>query len=230
MNITGEDPTAVDEARQQHRGADDGFLDVGVAAVLARRDGPHAFIFRGAIDAAEIRRQCLDRLGRQHRAARIIQRLLALQPLVELWLVREHTNGAHERIHRYRDSRHVLRARFDAIQLPVDDVGIGKHISQESESRHDRGGAEFIGRDVHHGYRDGVAALCPFNVDGSCQRMAAVQIDGRHILGRRIEVEVGIESIARLENEMLPRLYMGDWFDRVVNPVEAVWIIFAVLA
>ena len=41
----------------------------------------------------------------------------------------------------------------------MDDVRIGKHISQESESRHDCGGAEIIRRDVHHGHRYGVAAL-----------------------------------------------------------------------
>jgi hypothetical protein len=43
------------------------------------------------------------------------------------------------------------------------------------------------------------------------QRMAAVQVDGRQILRRRIELEVRIEPIARLEYELLPRLYTGDW-------------------
>ena len=90
--------------------------------------------------------------------------------------------------------------------------------------------AEIIGRDVHHRYRDGVAALCPFDVDRSCERMAEVEVDRRHIRGCRIEVEVGIEPIARLEHELLPRVYMGDRLDRIMNPVEAVRIVFAVLA
>ena len=33
--------------------------------------------------------------------------------------------------------------------------------------------------------------------------------------GRRIEVEIRIEPIARLKYEFLPRLYTGDWLDRV---------------
>jgi hypothetical protein len=40
VDITGEEPAAVDEAREQQRGANDGLLGVNVAAVLARRDGP----------------------------------------------------------------------------------------------------------------------------------------------------------------------------------------------
>ena len=58
--------------------------------------------------------------------------------------------------------------------------------------------------------------------------MTAVQVDGRDILARRIEVEVGVESIARLEYELLPRLHTGDGLDRVMNPIEAVRIVFAV--
>ena len=67
VDITGEEPTAVDVAREQQRSADDGLLHVGVATVLARRDGPHAFVLRRAIDPAEIRRQGVDRLRQQHR-------------------------------------------------------------------------------------------------------------------------------------------------------------------
>ena len=52
--------------------------------------------------------------------------------------------------------------------------------------------------------------------------MAAVQVDGRHILGRRIEVEVRIDPVVRLKHELLPGLYAGDWLDRVMIPVEAV--------
>src|SRR6185295_7314749 len=60
--------------------------------------------------------------------------------------------------------------------------------------------------------------------------MAEVQIDRRHVCCRRIEGKFRIEPITRLEYELLPRLYTGDWLDRIMNPVEAVWIIFAVLA
>ena len=82
-------------------------------------------------------------------------------------------------------SRNILRTRFKAVQLPMDYVRIRKHISQKSESWHDRSVSEIVGHDVNHGNRDGVAALCPLNVDRACQRMAEVQIDRRHVRCRR---------------------------------------------
>jgi hypothetical protein len=60
--------------------------------------------------------------------------------------------------------------------------------------------------------------------------MTIVQVDGCHIRGRRIEGEIRVEPIARLKYELPSRLYTGGWLDRVMYPVEAVWIIFAVLA
>jgi hypothetical protein len=129
VHVPGEESTAVDEAREQQRAADDGFLRVGVAAVLARRNGPHAFALGRSIDAADIRRERVERLGKEHRTACLTQLLLALQPLVEFWLAREHADRTHERIHRNRDSRHVLRTSFKAAQLPTNDVRIGKDIS-----------------------------------------------------------------------------------------------------
>ena len=45
--------------------------------------------------------------------------------------------------------------------------------------------------------------------------MAAVQVNGRHILGGGREVKVGIEPIARLEDEVLSGLYMSDWLHRI---------------
>ena len=59
--------------------------------------------------------------------------------------------------------------------------------------------------------------------------MTEVQVDGRHVRGRRSEGELGVEPIARLENELPARTDMSDWLDRVMNAVEAVWIVFAVL-
>ena len=130
MDIAGKEAAAVDEARQKNGCADNGLLGVNITAVLARRHGSHAFTFVGAVHAAEILWQGLDRLRRQHGPARISQFLLALQPLVELCLVGKHADRPHERIIRHRDAGHVLRGRFDAVQVPVHDVGIGKHIPQ----------------------------------------------------------------------------------------------------
>jgi hypothetical protein len=58
--------------------------------------------------------------------------------------------------------------------------------------------------------------------------MTEIQVDRRHVRRCRIEVEFRIQTIARLEYEFLTRLDTGDWLDRVMNPVEAIGIIFAV--
>ena len=60
--------------------------------------------------------------------------------------------------------------------------------------------------------------------------MHEVEVDGRHILGLRIEGEIRIERIARLDHEELPGIYVGDGLDCVMIPVEAVGIVLAVLA
>ena len=57
-----------------------------------------------------------------------------------------------------------------------------------------------------------------------------VEVDGRHVLRLRIKREVGIERITRLEHEQLPGIDACGRLDGVVITVEAMRIIFAMLA
>ena len=213
VDIAGEQSAAVDEAREQQGGADHRFLGVEIAAVLARRNRAHAFILRRAAGAAEVRRQRIDRLRRERRAARIGQRLFALEPLVDFRLAGQHADRTHERIHGNGDARQVLRARFEAVQLPVNDEGIAEHVAQEAEARHDGGVAEIIGRDVDDSDGDRVAAFRPIDEDRPGERMHQVEIYRRDVLRLGIEGQVGIERVARLEHEKLPGRDMGGGLD-----------------
>ena len=60
--------------------------------------------------------------------------------------------------------------------------------------------------------------------------MHKIEIHRRNVLRLGIEGQVGIERIARLEHEKLPRSDMGSGLDCVMVPIEAVRIVFAVLA
>ena len=53
MDIAREQAAAVDEAREEQRGADHRFLGVEVAAILAWRNRAHAFVLGCAVGAAE---------------------------------------------------------------------------------------------------------------------------------------------------------------------------------
>ena len=112
----------------------------------------------------------------------------------------------------------------------MNDVGITEHVSQEAESRHDRRVTEVVGCDVHHRDGERVAALCSFDVDRPRQRMDEVEVDRGHVLSLRVEGKIGIERVTRLEHEKLPGLHMGGRLDAVVITIEAVRIVFAVLA
>src|SRR5271169_3827473 len=60
--------------------------------------------------------------------------------------------------------------------------------------------------------------------------MHEVQVNGRYVLRLRIKSEIGIERIAGLEYEELAGIYVRGGLDCVVIPVEAMRIVFAVLA
>src|SRR5437588_2998300 len=230
MNVTREKPTAVDKARKQQRGADHRLLGVEIAAVLPWRNGANTLVLRRTIGTAKIRRQGINRLRGQRRAARVSERLLPFEPRLKLRLARQDADCAHERIHGNGDSRQILRTRFETRQVPVHDERIAEDITQEAKSWHDRSVTEIVGSDVHHGNGECVAPSRPFNVDGPGQRMHEVEIGGRHSLRRRIEGEVRIERIARFEYKKLLRIYTGGGLDCEMIPVEAVRIVLAVLA
>ena len=144
---------------------------------------------------------------------RIGQRLFALEPLVDFRLAGQHADRTHERIHGDRDTRQILRARFEAVQLPVNDEGIAEHVAQEAEARHDGGVAEIVGCDVDDGDGDCIAAFRSIDKDRSGERMHEIEIYRRNILRLGIEGQIGIERVTRLEHEKLPRSNMGGGLD-----------------
>ena len=89
MNVTREKPTAVDKARKQQRGADHRLLGVEIAAVLPWRNGANTLVLRRTIGTAKIRRQGINGLRGQRRAARVSERLLPFEPRLKLRLARQ---------------------------------------------------------------------------------------------------------------------------------------------
>jgi hypothetical protein len=75
-----------------------------------------------------------------------------------------------------------------------------------------------------------VAAFGAFDINRPGERMHQVEIDGRQILRLGIEGQIGIECVAGLQDEELPRIDVRGGLDGVVIAIEAVRIIFAVLA
>ena len=230
VHVAHEQAAAVDEAGQQQRGADLHLLHVHVAAVLARRDGAQALVLVAAVRPADIRRQGADRLRRQHDPAHLAERRFAVEPCLDLGVAGQHADRAHERRHRHAHARHLVRRRRLAVELPVDDVGLGEQIAQEAEARHDHRVAVLVGLDVDQRHREHVALLGALDEHRPGHRMHEVEVERGDVVGGRADGQVAVESIAGLEHDVVARLGARHGRDRRMIAIEAVRVVGAMRA
>ena len=175
-------------------------------------------------------RQRADRLRRQRDAAGRAELRFALQIDVGLRLAGQHADRAHEGGDRDAHARDLVGGGGDPVELPVDDVGIGEAVAEEAEARHDHGISVLVRLDVEQRDRQHVAAHRAFDEDRAGHRMHEVEVERGHVLGGRLQIEVAVEGVARLEDDDLPGLDMRHRRDCRMIAVEAVRIVAAMAA
>jgi hypothetical protein len=230
VDIADEEAAAIDEAGEQQRRAHLHLLHVHIAAVLARRNGAQAGLLVAAFGAADIGRKRTHGLRRQGDATHLAQLRLTGEPSLDLWLARQHADRTHEGGHGHAHARHLIRDRGLVVEFPVHDVRFGKKVAQEAETRNDHGIAVLVGRDVHKCDGQDVAALGALDIDGTGHGVHEVEIDGGHVVGRRVEPQIAVQRVARFENDVIACVGPHDRLYGRVIAVETPRVVLAMSA
>ena len=151
-------------------------------------------------------------------------------PCLNLRLAREHADGTRKRLVRYGDPGHLVGYGPARGEAPVDDGRIGVEIAQEPESGNDQGVAVLVGVDCQQLDLQRVSALRSVDVDGSGHRVNEVEIEGRHVVGDRIEGEIRIQRVPGVDDDDVARIRVRHRGNCGVVAVHAVRIVGAVIA
>ena len=227
VNVTDEQTAAIDEARNQERGALDHLLDVHIAAVLTRWNGTQALVFVAAFRAANFGRTRTGRLRWQSYAACCGQLRFTCQPLVDFLLAWQNANRTHEATHRDTNTWQLCRNCLDTVQLPVSNVRLGVHIWQEAKARDDGGVTVFVRVDVDQFDRQNITTLRAFDMNRAGHRVNQVGVNRRDIFWLGVDVQFRIERITCMHYDQITRLRTCYWLDRWVITVEAVRVLLA---
>ena len=103
-------------------------------------------------------------------------------------------------------ARHLIGGRGLAVELPVHQERLGEDVAQKAEARHDHRVAILIRLDVDHRHGQHVATLGTVDRDRPGHRMDQVEIERRQVVGDRIERQIRIERIARVEHDVIAGL------------------------
>ena len=182
---------------------------------------------RRAADTGRLRAR---RLRREGDASGLRECRLARLPGLDLRLAGQHADGARKRLVGHRDSGHLVGDRAARGQAPVDDVGIGVEIAQESESGNDQGVAVLVRVDGEQLDLQRVSALGAVDVDRPGHGVDEVEVEGRHVVGDRIESQIGIQRVPGVYDDDIARVRGGHCENRGVIAVHAVRIVGAVVA
>ena len=202
MGVTGGEQCSLCEHRQHQSSSSGELFNIHVSAVFSRRNGPETLTGKGFLGW-----YCAFRSRSDHHTSASKQFVLPEKYLLPQRSGRGNSNSSHERCFRYTHAWQLLRPSEPVIHLPMDQIRLGEHISQEPESGQDACETPMSWFDALDGHLQQITGLSPFYKNRAGKGMDQTQIRAKQIAGNSGGGNLTVEGVPGLHHDFFVRVH-----------------------